>query len=283
MCPQTHENLARLAAGAPRLPAEATYARVMNAHRFVWHDLNTTDVERAKRFYGELFNWKFEGEGYVHIRAGERMIGGMRALGPTEKQPPAWLGYVGVEDVAATVATIEQQRGRVYMPTTTMENVGTFAVTADPTGAVFAPWRSARAEEYHESTSMQPPLGTFCWDELVTQDPAAASAFYASVFGWEPTSMEMGGGFTYTLFNRPGTKGPDGGPVGAGGMMKAPAGVPVSFWIPYVFVENTDRASERATKLGGKVMVAPQNIPNVGRFACWSDPQGASIAVLAAT
>jgi predicted enzyme related to lactoylglutathione lyase len=28
-------------------------------------------------------------------------------------------------------------------------------------------------------------------------------------------------------------------------------------------------------------MVPPTDIPNVGRFACWSDPQQAAIAVLA--
>jgi predicted enzyme related to lactoylglutathione lyase len=27
-------------------------------------------------------------------------------------------------------------------------------------------------------------------------------------------------------------------------------------------------------------MVPPTDIPNVGRFACWSDPQQASIAVI---
>lgn len=254
----------------------------MNQHRFVWHDLSTNDVEGAKRFYGEIFNWKVEGADYLHISAGDQMIGGIRALGPNEKQPPAWLGYVLVDDVAATVATIEKQHGRVYMPTKVMDKVGTFAVTADPTGAVFAPWRSARSEENEpEGPVARPAPGTFCWDELVTTDPAAASAFYASVFGWEPKAMEMGGGMTYTLFNRPGTSGPDGNPVGAGGMMKAPEGMPHSFWISYVMVESADRSSERALKLGAKVMVPPTDIPNVGRFSCWSDPQGAAIAVLA--
>ncbi len=58
-------------------------------------------------------------------------------------------------------------------------------------------------------------------------------------------------------------------------MMKSPPGVPHSFWMAYVAVENADRASERAAKLGGKIMVPPTDIPNVGRFACWSDPQQA--------
>ena len=256
----------------------------MNQHRFVWHDLNTTDVSAAKRFYGEVFNWTFEGSEreYVHVKAGDRMIGGMRTLGANEHQPPAWLGYIVVDDVKATVATIEKEQGRVYMPTTVMDKVGTFAVTADPTGGVFAPWRSARDEENKPETAPSMPApGMFCWDELMSTDPDAAGKFYASVFGWQPHSVDMGGGMIYTLFHRPGTRAPDGQPIGAGGMMKSPPGVPASFWLPYVAVENADRASEKAAKLGGKVMVPPTDIPNVGRFACWSDPQQASIAVLA--
>jgi predicted enzyme related to lactoylglutathione lyase len=257
----------------------------MNAHRFVWHDLSTNDLEGAKRFYGEVFQWKLDkgDDDYIHITSGDQMIGGMRKTGADERQPPMWLGYVLVEDVAATVATIEKQHGRVYMPTTVMDKVGTFAVAADPTGAVFAPWRSARAEENQPDgpPPARPANGIFCWDELVTTDPAAAGAFYAGVFGWEPQSVDMGGGMTYTLFNRPGTKRPDGQPMGAGGMMKSPPGLPHSFWIAYVSVDSADRATDHAKRLGASVAVPPTDIPNVGRFACWTDPQGASIAVLA--
>ena len=151
----------------------------MNQHRFVWHDLNTNDVDGATRFYGEVFNWKFDHSDreYVHITAGDRMIGGIRKLGANEHQPPSWLGYVLVDDVNATVATVEKEHGRVYMPTTVMDKVGTFAVTADPTGAVFAPWRSARVEENQpETQAALPAPGTFCWDELATTDPEAGSS-----------------------------------------------------------------------------------------------------------
>ena len=104
----------------------------MNKHRFVWHDLSTKDVEGAKRFYGEVFGWTFGGSAngpYTHIAVGDAMIGGMRQMDANEPQPPSWLGYVGVDDVAATVAAISSADGKVYMPTTVMENVGTFAVT----------------------------------------------------------------------------------------------------------------------------------------------------------
>jgi len=51
-------------------------------------------------------------------------------------------------------------------------------------------------------------------------------------------------------------------------------------WPPYVAVANTDSLCELASRLGATVMVPPTDIPDVGRFACWSDPQQASIAVL---
>ncbi|HEY5951388.1 MAG TPA: VOC family protein, partial [Kofleriaceae bacterium] len=184
-----------------------------------------------------------------------------------------------VDDVAGAVANITAAGGKVYMPTTSMPNVGTFAVTADPTGGVFAPWKSARASEDAEPTGPRPPF-TFAWDELMTTDPASAIAFYSKVFGWTPHSVDMGPGGTYTLLHRPGVTNAQGEQVAAGGLMKSPPGVPYSFWLPYVHVDNTDALCERAARLGAQVTVPPTDIPNVGRFACWLDPQQASIAIL---
>ena len=53
-----------------RLPGSA---RGMNKHRFVWHDLNTKDLDGSKQFYGEIFDWKFEErERPVHAHHGRR-------------------------------------------------------------------------------------------------------------------------------------------------------------------------------------------------------------------
>ena len=254
----------------------------MNKHRFVWHDLNTRDVEGAKAFYGEVFNWSFGGSEngpYIHISAGDQMIGGMRQMTEHEPGPPHWLGYVGVDDVAATVSAITAAGGRVYMPPTVLENVGTFAVTADPTGGVFAPWKSARPGEDAEPTSMPKPF-TFCWDELMSTDPAAAGAFYATVLGWIPRPVDMGGGMIYTLLDRPGVTTARGDQASAGGMRQSPPEVPPSFWLPYVAVDDCDRLCERAARLRATITMPPTDIPNVGRFACWLDPQQAAIAIL---
>ena len=257
----------------------------MNKHRFVWHDLNTKDLDGSKKFYGEIFNWKFDSSDngpYLHIKAGDEMIGGIRKMDAHEPGPTNWLGYVVVDDVEAAVATILIAKGKVLVPTQKIENVGTFAVTADPSGGVFAPWKSARAGEDAEKQGFPKPF-TFCWDELMSTDVAAATGFYEKVFGWKPRPVDMGGGMTYTLLDRPGVKNPKGDPQSAGGAMASPPGVPHSFWLPYVGVDNCDQISARAAKLGAQVTVPPQDIPNVGRFACWMDPQGASIAVLQPT
>ena len=251
--------------------------------RFVWHDLNTTDVEAAQRFYGELFNWKFEkGDNgpYLHIKAGEHMIGGIRGMGPDEHAPPNWIGYVAVDDVAATVAAVQKQGGKVYMPTTTMANVGTFAVVADPSGAAFAPWKSARPDEDKEPTG-KPGQHTFCWDELLTPNAEASARFYAQVFGWGIEKVEMGPGMTYTLLKRPGVKDDKGVDKSAGGVMQSPPNAPhPPFWLPYVAVPSADATVDKAKRLGGQVMTGPLDIPNVGRFAVLLDAQKAAIAIL---
>ena len=51
-----------------------------NHGKFVWYELMTTDVQDAGAFYGKVFGWTVEGEGYVHINAGGQSIGGIMDL-----------------------------------------------------------------------------------------------------------------------------------------------------------------------------------------------------------
>ena len=48
-----------------------------------------------------------------------------------------------------------------------------------------------------ERTRYEP--GTFCWAGLATSDPAAATAFYAALFGWEAEPLSAGEAGTYTI------------------------------------------------------------------------------------
>ena len=51
-------------------------------------------------------------------------------------------------------------------------------------------------------------------------------------------------------------------------------------WMIYFTVDDCDGDAARAKSLGGKIVVPPMDIPNVGRFAVLSDPAGAAFAVI---
>ena len=51
-------------------------------------------------------------------------------------------------------------------------------------------------------------------------------------------------------------------------------------WLSYVTVDNADSTAKQAEKLGGKIVVPPRDIPEVGRIAVIQDPQGAAIAII---
>jgi predicted enzyme related to lactoylglutathione lyase len=69
---------------------------------------------------------------------------------------------------------------------------------------------------------------------------------------------------------------------GQGGLMPIPShakGMPPA-WFPYVTVDNVEATAKQAVQLGGKVLVEPKDIPEVGRFAVIQDPQGAAISII---
>jgi predicted enzyme related to lactoylglutathione lyase len=115
-----------------------------------------------------------------------------------------------------------------------------------------------------------PKPGEFSWNELIASDEAAQKEFYTGLFGW--TADAFGNGEKpYTLFKK--------GDTMVGGMMKSPkAGTP-SHWLAYVSVEDVDSVAARAKSLGGKIIVEPVDIPDVGRIAVLLDPQGAAIGL----
>jgi len=105
-----------------------------------WCELDTTDTQSAGTFYTGLFGWGTKvGGDYTEFQRNGTSIGGMMKI-PKEwgNVPPNWLIYFAVEDCDATAKTAGERGGHAIVPPTTIENVGRFAVIADPQGAVFA-------------------------------------------------------------------------------------------------------------------------------------------------
>jgi len=112
--------------------------------QFVWYELMTTDIEAARKFYGEIFGWEEEaypmegGQTYWMFKAGGRTIAGAWHMPPGADYPPHWLVYIGVNDVDASARKATQLGGKVLKEPADIPEVGRFAVLADPTGGVCA-------------------------------------------------------------------------------------------------------------------------------------------------
>ena len=90
--------------------------------------------------------------------------------------------------------------------------------------------------------------GAFSWCELLTTDVEAAKRFY----------------------------------TGVGGIMAVPphaAGCPPQ-WGTYVTMDDVDATARKAQELGATTIMPLTDIPNVGRFYTFQDPQGAVISII---
>jgi uncharacterized protein len=115
------------------------------ANPFVHVELNTTDLSKAKDFYGKLFDWKLEdvpmgNDTYTMIKVGEGTGGGMMKH-PMPGAPSTWLAYVLVDDIAAATQKAKSLGATVIKDVTEVMGAGWFSIILDPTGAALGLWK----------------------------------------------------------------------------------------------------------------------------------------------
>jgi len=115
------------------------------ANPFVHVELNTTDLTKAKAFYGKLFDWKLEdvpmpGGSYTLIQVGEGTGGGMMKH-PVPGAPSSWLAYVEVKDIAAATQKAKSLGATVMKDVTEVMDAGWLSIIIDPTGAALGLWK----------------------------------------------------------------------------------------------------------------------------------------------
>jgi uncharacterized protein len=113
---------------------------------FVHVELNSTDLEKSKAFYGKLFDWKLEdahmspGGIYTMIQVGNGTGGGMmKQLIPGA--PSFWMAYVGVDDIKAATEKAKSLGAKVMKDVTEVPGAGWLSIIADPTGAMLGLWK----------------------------------------------------------------------------------------------------------------------------------------------
>lgn len=113
------------------------------------------------------------------------------------------------------------------------------------------------------------------WVDLQTTDPAAAKAFYSSLFGWtyDDQPVDEANGVFYSIAKI------DGKDVAAiAPMPPDSAGIP-THWNSYVSVPDLESTAALVEPAGGTVIMPPFDVMDAGRMAIVQDPTGAMIAV----
>ncbi len=113
------------------------------ANPFVHVELHTKDVDRSKKFYAGMFDWKMEdipGMDYTFIDVGEGTGGGIMK-NPMPADADSWLPYILVDDVAASTKKAKSLGADIARDVTEVPGMGWFSVVIDPTGAAFGLWQ----------------------------------------------------------------------------------------------------------------------------------------------
>lgn len=118
------------------------------ANAFVHVELSTTDLLKAKAFYGQLFAWQLDDlpapEGcYTLIRVGAGTGGGMMTQ-MTPGAPSTWLPYVQVDDIAVATRRARELGATVLRDVTQVMEAGWLALITDPTGAHLGLWQERK-------------------------------------------------------------------------------------------------------------------------------------------
>jgi predicted enzyme related to lactoylglutathione lyase len=241
-----------------------------------WVDLQTTDVDAAKAFYGAIFGWSFDDrpvpDGGVYSIA---MIGGesVAAIAPQSPMliehevPPMWNTYIAVDDADAAAAKVAGAGGQVLMEPFDVMDAGRMAFAADPTGAAVGLWQASG----HIGATLVNEPNALTWNELTSNDLAVALPFYETVVGLAAKDVPMGEDTYKMLFV--------GEDFVGGATAPQMDGVP-NHWHVWFAVSDADASAATAIAGGGKVVVEPQDMP-IGRIATVADPQGAYFSIIA--
>ena len=255
--------------------------------QFIWYELMTRDTVAAADFYTSVIGWKAElspgttagGMPYTvfSIPGFEMGTAGMMKLTPEMVEGgarPAWVGYVGVDDVDAKARAFGDNGGNIHMPGTDIPGIGRFAVVSDPQGALLYLFKPIMPEGPMPEIPNPGSPGTVGWNELYANDAEQAFLFYSKMFGWErSTGVDMGQMGIYQLFSLGGRD--------LGGLMKKPDAMPAPFWNFYFTVPKLDEALEKMKAKGGTVINGPHQVPGGAWIVQAFDPQGAMFSLTA--
>ena len=241
-----------------------------------WVDLMTSDTERSRAFYSELFGWTAEEPaeefgGYFNFAKDGIRVAGCMSSQPDSPVTDIWSVYLATDDARKTIETAIAAGGQVAVPAMDVGDLGTMAVVVDDGGAAIGMWQPRSFQGFGVLGEPATPA----WFELHTRDYQKAVTFYREVFRWDTHVVGDTPEFSYTTLGE--------GDASQAGIMDAsgflPEDVP-AHWSVYFGAEDTDAALGRIVELGGSIVMPAEDTP-YGRLATAADPNGTQFKLVA--
>jgi len=230
--------------------------------KFVWHDLLTDDVSKAKQFYAGLFDWTFEDKhGYITIYHHGKAIGGMMHVAHTsDKSAEAvWLPSLSVENVDSAIAELKAKKGTVLKGPIDMPQRGRGVLVSDAQGAQIVLLRAKGGDPLDAA----PQMGDWLWNELWTSNPNESESFYRALGKYDAVSKTG----EYHILQHKGKL-----RAGIRDVSKEDA---KSRWVSVVRVADLQKSMAKAESLGGQVLMKPHKEIANGNVAVIADNTGA--------
>ena len=241
-----------------------------------WIELTTSDSDRGRAFYAQLFGWHAEepnaefGGYFNFVKDGVPVAGGM-ASQPGGGVSNVWSIYLASPDANATTRLATEHRGAVHVQPMDVAGLGTMAMVGDAGGAAIGVWQPGSFTGFGVYGETNSPA----WFELHTREYRAALDFYRDVFHWTILEASDTPEFRYAMLVD--------GDEQLAGIMDAsaflPAGVPGQ-WSVYFGVDDADATLDKIVSLGGQIVRPAEDTP-YGRLAEAADPMGAHFKLVA--
>jgi predicted enzyme related to lactoylglutathione lyase len=235
-----------------------------------WIDLLTSDLDRAKDFYGTVFGWTFESAGpeyggYVTASKDGHPVAGLMGNDPQFRTPDGWTTYLHTADINATLRAATAAGGAACSEPMEIKDKGHMATVTDPTGAFFGLWQP----NGHNGFEVINEAGAPVYFQLTTTDYGKALDFYREVFGWQTYAVSDTDEFRYSIaiFDGDALLGV------MDGTTDLPEGVP-SNWVFFLGADDVDKTVQLVKENGGTVIRDAEDT-SYGRLAAVADPTGA--------
>lgn len=241
-----------------------------------WVDAMFSDLEGAKRFYGDVLGWTFgesseEYGNYTQAYADGKAVAAVVPPMPGAEGQSAWCLYFASKDAAATTAKVRTAGGEVVMEPMQVGDFGTMALAKEPSGAVFGVWQPGE----HKGFERMGEPGAYAWAEVFTRDPDKTDAFLPNVFPYGAQRM-ADEHVDFKVFSVGGSANPVLGRMKMGEDFPPDLGAYINV---YFAVADCDAAVNKGVERGAKLQFGPMDTP-FGRFAALTDPQGANFSVI---